>query len=233
MAEAVVTGAASGIGRALARQLAASGNKVYLADTAPLDDAVAATGGVAVPTDVSRPDQVLQLAKIAREADLVCLNAGIVGPSVGAPWDVPTDEWMRVLHVNLLGVINGLHAFVPVLRSKDHPTRLLITASLAGLVTFPGGGAYAATKHAVVAVAEQTAMLLADSSVGVTLLCPALVKTGMSDSGQEPEAVARFALEACRRRQFLVYPPEWRGAIESRGALLSTGQPPIMPATGS
>jgi NAD(P)-dependent dehydrogenase (short-subunit alcohol dehydrogenase family) len=232
VAEAVVTGAASGIGRALAGRLAAAGNKVYLADIAPLDDAVAATGGVAVPTDVSDPEQMLHLARITRDADLVCLNAGIVGPSVGAPWEVPADEWLQVLRVNLLGVVNGLRAFIPVLRGRDRPTRILITASLAGLVTFPGGGAYAATKHAVVAVAEQTALLLADTSIGVTLLCPALVKTGMSDIGEEPEAVADSALEACRRGQFLVFPPEWRGAIRSRGTHLSTGRPPVMPTPG-
>jgi NAD(P)-dependent dehydrogenase (short-subunit alcohol dehydrogenase family) len=232
VAEAVVTGAASGIGRALAGRLAAAGNRVYLADIVPLDDAVAATGGVAVPTDVSDPEQMLHLARITRDADLVCLNAGIVGPSVGAPWEVPADEWLQVLRVNLLGVVNGLRAFIPVLRGRDRPTCILITASLAGVVTFPGGGAYAATKHAVVAVAEQTALLLADTSIGVTLLCPALVKTGMSDIGEEPEAVADSALEACRRGQFLVFPPEWQGAIRSRGTHLSTGQPPVMPTTG-
>ena len=231
--EAVVTGAASGIGRALAGRLVSPRNTVYLADIAPLDEVVAATGGVAVPTDVSDPDQMMELACVARGADLVCLNAGMVGSSVGAPWEVPADEWLRVLNVNLLGVVNGLRAFVPVLRGKDHPTRILITASLAGLVTFPGGGAYAATKHAVVAVAEQAAMMLADTSVGVTLLCPALVKTGMSDIGEEPETVADSALEACRRGQFLVFPPEWREAIESRGMHLSTGQRPIVPAPAS
>jgi NAD(P)-dependent dehydrogenase (short-subunit alcohol dehydrogenase family) len=73
-------------------------------------------------------------------------------------WQVGLNEWRRVLDVNLLGVVNGLRAFVPRLVASDEPRRVLITASLAGLVTFPQGGAYAASKHAVVAVAEQTAL---------------------------------------------------------------------------
>ena len=226
---AVVTGAASGIGLALAAQLTAEGATVYAADIAPLDSCVRATGAVAVPTDVTRPEDMERLAQVAGGARLICLNAGITGTVMGAPWEAPPDEWEQVLRVNLLGVVNGLRVFVPLLRKAAAPAHLLITASLAGLVTFPAGGAYAATKHALVAVAEQTAMLLADSSVGVTLLCPALVRTGMSAEGADPAEVAAAALRACREGRFSVVDDEWTGAVAARGAALAAGERPVAP----
>ena len=82
--------------------------------------------------------------------------------------------------------------------------RVLITGSLAGVLTFPGGGAYPASEHALVAVAEQTALALEDTSVTVTLLCPALVRTGMSAVGADPADVATKALTACHSGRFLV-----------------------------
>ncbi|HUG83750.1 MAG TPA: SDR family NAD(P)-dependent oxidoreductase [Euzebya sp.] len=106
---------------------------------------------------------------------------------------------------------------------------ILITASLAGVVTFPTGGAYAATKHAVVAVAEQAAMALADSPVDVTVLCPALVRTGMSSEGSDPMDVAAMALDACRRGVFAIIPDEWRDAVSDRAASLASGELPAVP----
>jgi NAD(P)-dependent dehydrogenase (short-subunit alcohol dehydrogenase family) len=209
--------------------LAAAGRTVYLADVAELDELATELGAIAAPTDVADPEQMARLATLAADADLVCLNAGIVGTSLGAPWDAPPDEWQKLLEVNLLGVVNGLRAFVPFLLARERPAHILITASLAGLVTFPGGGAYAATKHAVVAVAEQTSLALAGSSVGVTVLCPALVRSGMSETGDDPDDVAAAALAACRQGEFLVVPPEWRAAIVARGILLSTGERPVLP----
>lgn len=232
MSGAVVTGAASGIGRALAVKLADQGYRVHLADIAPTDDLAEAIGGVSAPTDVTSSDQMSRLADQVGDVDLVCLNAGTVGASLGAPWEVTPEEWAALLDVNLHGVVNGLRAFVPRLLAAGRPGHVLITASLAGLVTFPAGGAYAATKHAVVAVAEQAALALADTQVSVTLLCPALVRTAMSPVGADPAEVAEQALDAVRGGRFLVVPAEWTGAIVERSKRLVDGVQPTVPAPG-
>lgn len=229
MTAAIVTGAASGIGRALATQLAEDSRKVYLADVVPMTDVVRETHGVAVPADVTRPDDMETLADTASDARLVCLNAGITGATMGPPWEAPLAEWEHVLRTNLLGVVNGLRAFVPRLVAADEPAHILITASLAGLVTFPGGGAYAATKHAVIAVAEQAAMILRDSQVAVTVLCPALVRTGMSESGADPADVAAIALQACHDGRFAVVDEVWKQAVIDRGTQLADGVQPTAP----
>ena len=229
MYPAVVTGAASGIGRALATQLAAEGHTVHLADVVPIPELPDTGDAVHVLADVGRPEDMQALADTAPDARLICLNAGITGTSMGLPWEAPAAEWERVLRVNLLGVVNGLRAFVPRLLAAGEPAHILITASLAGLVTFPGGGAYAATKHALLAVAEQTALGLADSPVGVTVLCPALVRTGMSEEGADPADVAAMALHACREGRFAVIDPEWTAAVVERGRRLAGGAPPELP----
>lgn len=140
MPTAVVTGAASGIGRALSRQLAHEGHTVHLADIARSHDAAAEIGGISHLLDVTDPDAVQRFADTVGHVDLICINAGIVGTSLGAPWEAPPDEWARLVEVNLLGVVNALRAFVPPLLDSGMPANILITASLAGLLTFPGGG---------------------------------------------------------------------------------------------
>ena len=229
MGSAVVTGAASGIGLALARVLAEEGRHVYLADVVDTTSAAARLGGTPVVADVTDPDQMVRLAAVATDADLVCLNAGVLGATMGPPWEAGPDEWRRVLEVNLLGVVNGLRAFVPPLLRRGDPAHVLVTASLAGLLAFPGGGAYGASKHALVAVAEQTALALADSNVGVTVLCPALVRSAMSPTGDDPHEVAVAALDAVRDGQFVVTPPQWRAAIAERGTRLAAGRQPAEP----
>jgi NAD(P)-dependent dehydrogenase (short-subunit alcohol dehydrogenase family) len=227
---AVVTGAAGGIGAALARRLADTGHQVHLADLADTADLATEVGGVAHAVDVTHPADLDRLAAAAGDAEVVCLNAGVVGTSTGAPWETPPEEWQRLLDVNLLGVVNGLRAFVPAMLTRERPGRLIITASLAGLVTFPGGGAYAATKHALVAVSEQAALALRDTRVSVTLLCPALVRSGMSETGEDPNEVARQVLAAAEEGRFLVVPPEWEPAVVTRAERLVTGAAPDLPA---
>ncbi|MFI7638144.1 SDR family NAD(P)-dependent oxidoreductase [Nonomuraea sp. NPDC049400] len=228
---AVVTGAASGIGRALATRLRSTGARVVLADVdeAALAGAAAELRADAVRTDVSDAAQMEALAAAAPGADLVCLNAGIVGRDLGAPWEVSPEDWDRVFAVNVGGVVNGLRAFVPRLLAAGRPAHILITASLAGLVTFPTGGAYAASKHAVVALAEQAALSLAGTPVGVTVLCPALVRTAMSPDGEDPAAIAEQALAAVRAGTFTVVPDGWATGITRRGQWLATGAQPDMP----
>jgi NADP-dependent 3-hydroxy acid dehydrogenase YdfG len=229
---AVVTGAASGIGRALAARLGSAGTRLVLADIQAAALAVAASelGAIAVPADVSDPRAMDALAAVAPDAQLVCLNAGIVGSELGAPWEVGAREWDAVFAVNVAGVVNGLRAFVPRLLASDRPAHILITASLAGLVTFPGGGAYGASKHAVVAIAEQAAFALADTAVGVTVLCPALVRSAMSAVGEDPAAVADEALAAVRQGRFAVVPAGWHDAVVQGARRLVSGQPPTPPA---
>lgn len=127
-------------------------------------------------------------------------------------------------------MVNGLRSFVPRLLADADPSRILVTASLAGVVTFPGGGAYAATKHAVAAVAEQAAMALRDTRVMVTLLCPALVRTAMSETGDDPADVAALGLAASREGRFLVVPPEWSSAVVRRAESMVAGDVPAMPS---
>ena len=228
-----MTGAAGGIGLALAGRLRRAGASVVLADLpgSTLDRAATGVGGTAVPTDVSDADQVRMLAAVAGDVDLVCLNAGIVG-TLGAPWEVPPADWDTVFAVNLGGVLNGLRVFVPPMLASGRPSHVLITASLAGLCSFPGNGAYGPSKHAVVAVAEQAALALRDTAVGVTVLCPALVRSGMSDVGADPLDVADEALAAMEAGNFLVTDPAWASAVVGRAAALVTGAQPASPALG-
>ncbi|TDD39552.1 SDR family oxidoreductase [Saccharopolyspora elongata] len=232
---AVVTGAASGIGRALAEALHAKGADLVLADVDA--DALSATadrlGATGVTADVSDPAAMSALAAQAPQARLICLNAGVVGASLGAPWEVPADEWDRVFGINVGGIVNGLRAFVPGLLASGEQAHVLITASLAGLTVFPGGGAYGPSKHAVVAVAQHAAMALAGTPVRVTMICPALVATGMSPEGIEPDLVAHEALRAVDDGVFAVVPSEWQAAVVAQVEQIASGHRPTPPAPRS
>jgi NAD(P)-dependent dehydrogenase (short-subunit alcohol dehydrogenase family) len=201
---AVVTGAAGGIGRALARRFLADGARVVMADIDK--DALAATaaalagehdGGadrvLAVPTDVGRPAEVEALAEATVErfgaVHVVCNNAGI-GVS-GWTWEVPADRWRAIVDVNLMGVAHGVHAFVPrmVAQGEGH---VVNTASAAGLVTGPGMAPYYATKHGVVALSEALYfdLQLSGSPVGVSVVCPEWVRTAIFAHGGEAASPA-------------------------------------------
>ena len=159
-------------------------------------------------------------------------RAGISGQALGAPWETPPEEWARVLGVNLNGVVEGLRTFLPQMLATGAPAHVLITCSLAGLLTFPGGGAYPATKHAVLAVAEQTALALEDTNVSVTVVCPSLVRTGMSPTGADPREVATQAVNALTQGRFLVVDDDWAPAITRRTQELLSGATPTIPTPG-
>ena len=139
---AVVTGAASGIGRALAHALHGRGARVVLADRDR--DALEVVAGElhapAVCMDVTSADDYERLAQAAGPADLVCLNAGISSVHGGPVWETPAAQWQQVMDVNLGGLVHGLRTFVPRLLAAERPGHVLVTASLAGLLTWPGRG---------------------------------------------------------------------------------------------
>ncbi len=189
---AVVTGGASGIGRAVAEAAAAEGMRVVLADIEEAalkeaDTALAATGAevLSVVTDVSSGSSVDELRDKTLErfgaVHLVHNNAGV---AVGGPlWTVSEADWTWVLGVNLWGVIHGIRAFVPVLLEQGEG-HVVNTASLAGL-TSPGMlGPYNVTKHSVVTMSETLYRDLdaVGSRVGVSVLCPGFVQTRIAES---------------------------------------------------
>ena len=110
MGIAVVTGAASGIGSAVTRRLANRGPQVHLVDVAPTGDLAAELAAIGHIADVASAEDMERVACSAEEAEIVCLNAGIVGASLGVPWEVPILERQRTWAVNVLGVVNGLQA---------------------------------------------------------------------------------------------------------------------------
>jgi len=191
---AVVTGAASGIGRALVDRFAAEGMAVVLADVerAALDRAVAevrATGATAegVPTDVSREEDLLHLAHttMARfgAVHLLCNVAGVEGGALFA--DISRKTWEWVMGVNFWGTVNSCRIFLPLLAAQDE-AHILNTASLAGFATgLPTFHPYVASKFAVVGLTENLEVELRTMTaphVGVSLLSPGPVRTRMSQS---------------------------------------------------
>jgi NAD(P)-dependent dehydrogenase (short-subunit alcohol dehydrogenase family) len=201
---AVVTGAASGIGNALARRFAEAGMRVAMADIeeGALDEAAAdlsaghgADDVLAVVTDVSDGSSVEALRDAVLERfgsfHVVCNNAG-VGGGGGPMWTLTEADWAWTLGVNLWGVIHGIRAFVPHLVEQGEG-HVVNTASVAGLLSVPMMGPYAATKHAVVGLSETLALdlQLAGSAVGVSVLCPGWVNTRIIDSDRNrPEHLA-------------------------------------------
>jgi|SRR5205085_2828844 len=187
---AAVTGAASGLGRAMALAFADEGMHVALADVAETSDVFAevqarGVSALSMNVDVSRTEDVEAFAKLVErdlgQTFLVCNNAGV--SPLGAAWESSVDDWRWILGVNLWGVIHGIRSFVPRLMARN-AGHVVNTASVAGLISPPGSAAYNVTKHAVIALSETLHHDLknAGSAVGVSVLCPAYVPTGIADS---------------------------------------------------
>ena len=191
---AVLTGAASGIGRALAERLASEGMKLVLADVeaealAATVDGLRADGAevLGVPTDVSSADAIEALADAAWRrfggVQLVCANAGVMQP-LGPAWERPLDDFEWVFGVNLWGPIHCVRSFVPRMLEAGQPGHVLATASFAGLVPNFGLGAYCVSKYGVVALMECLARELRDTPLGASVLCPMMVATNIGANTQ-------------------------------------------------
>ena len=187
---AVVTGAASGIGFALAERFAREGMRVVLADieAAALDSAVARladTGAeaIGVVTDVSKAADVAALAERARSefgsVHVACNNAGVFAG--GLLWEESLADYRWLMDVNIWGVIHGIRTFIPIMLEQDTECHLVNTASMAALCAMPFAGIYHMTKHAVLALSESLhhELEVTSEKVKVSVLCPELIKTGI------------------------------------------------------
>jgi len=191
----VVTGASSGLGRALALACARAAMHVVLADIdadglRETEALVRAVGvrSLVVATDVADPGAVDRLADAAfftfGEIGLLLNNAGVM--VAGAAWDTSLADWDWVLRINLMGVVHGIRSFVPRMLAGQLEGHVVNTASLAGMVSGPGMAGYCASKHAVVGVTECLAhdLRLARSRIGASVLCPGFVPTRLTDVGR-------------------------------------------------
>jgi NAD(P)-dependent dehydrogenase (short-subunit alcohol dehydrogenase family) len=190
---AFVTGAASGIGLALATALAEAGCRVMLADIEEpaIGEAVENLQCIGpdirgVVCDVADPASLREAAARTVAAfgniHVLCNNAGVGGGSGSG--NISLDTWRWVLDVNVMGVVNGLHAFLPHMRSHGEAGHILNTASMAGLLSDGalGFSAYTASKYAVVAISEGLRAELAPEGIGVTVLCPGFVRTRIAEA---------------------------------------------------
>jgi NAD(P)-dependent dehydrogenase (short-subunit alcohol dehydrogenase family) len=240
---AVVTGGASGIGRGLCETLVEAGARVICID---LDGARAASvcdslGGAAVAfaLDVTDREAFRTLAeRVGADhgpVHLLCNNAGLLRPGLGIGDE---DDLLRLhFDTNVGGIANGCGAFLPGMRAHDEPAHVVNTASIGGWLATAEVGAYCVSKFAVIGLSEALRKLLADDGVGLSILCPGAVNTGLLDdpaarggaphgsdglsgalaSGMDPREVARLVLEGVRDdRRYIFTHAEHRAALEAR-----------------
>jgi NAD(P)-dependent dehydrogenase (short-subunit alcohol dehydrogenase family) len=256
---AFVTGGASGIGFALGRAFAEAGMNVMLADiesdvlTAAVESLRASRPDVrGVICDVTDPIGVERAANATFDSfgnvHIVCNNAGVGGGS--GIEDISLDTWRWVLDVNLMGVLHGIHAFLPHMRGHGEGGHIVNTASMAGLNSGMGFSPYSASKFAVVNMSEGLATQVKPHGIGVTVVCPGFVRTRISESGRnrperygpapppggfaarlaelgrsglEPSHVAALTLTAIREDELYVFThfgADWRAELEERFAAI-------------
>lgn len=227
---AVVTGAASGIGRAMAERFLVEGMKVVLADVEAdalgrTERELAGSGTVAaLRTDVSKAEEVQALADFALRTfgrvNLLCNNAGVgIG---GAVWEHTVRDWEWLLGVNVWGVIHGIRTFVPIMLGQGDDCHIVNTASAAGLDARPWLGMYSASKAAVVAISEalREELAMTGAKIGVSVLCPAIVNTRIGDAERNRPAELKNDGDA-------EAPPQAQAFGEAFRAMLATGIPPL------
>jgi NAD(P)-dependent dehydrogenase (short-subunit alcohol dehydrogenase family) len=228
----VVTGGASGIGRALARRFAADGARAVVVvdrDAKGAEAVAESVGGVGMQADVGREADIRRVIDDVETRcgpiDLFCSNAGIL--VVGGP-EVPNDDWQRIWDINVMAHVLAARHLVPRMLSRGGGY-LLQTASAAGLLSQVGSAPYAVTKHAAVAFAEWLAITYGDRGLKVSVLCPQAVRTAMTDGipgggvagidGMlEPDRVADAVLEGLAAERFLILPhPEVAEYVRRKG----------------
>lgn len=237
----VITGAASGLGHAIAEHFAASGGTVIVADldgdgASGVCAGIAARGGVAIPAmvDVADARSVEELADLCfgrfGRCDMLINNAGIA--DFGPVLAMPLSRWRRILDVNLMGIVHGVAAFAPGMAVAEGPAHIVNIASMAGLVPLSGFGAYTASKFAVVGLSEVLREELAPAGIAVSVACPGWIATGIQSSGGSkdgpvfkpelcrvlaPETAARIILEqALTGRAHIFTHPEWEGEVRAQ-----------------
>jgi NAD(P)-dependent dehydrogenase (short-subunit alcohol dehydrogenase family) len=197
----VVTGSGGGFGRALALELATRQAHLVLSDvdvngveeTVRLARSAGAGSARGMRCDVTKIDDVRALAASCEgPVDLVVNNAGV--SSAGLVGELPLDDWRWTIEVDLFGVINGCHVFVPLLKSQNHG-HVLNVASAAGLLCAPMMGAYNVAKAGVIALSETLNAELVRSNVRVTVLCPTFFQTNIAKSGRITNEKTRAAFE--------------------------------------
>jgi NAD(P)-dependent dehydrogenase (short-subunit alcohol dehydrogenase family) len=216
----VVTGAASGIGRALAVRFRAEDPKQIVCvdiDEAGARASAERLGGIAMRADVGREADVAHVIEATERElgpiDLFCSNAGI---GRGHSLDSPNEEWQQSWDVNVMSHVYAARHLVPRMAARGGG-QLLITASAAGLLNQIGGAAYGVTKHAAVGFGEWLAIHHGHQGIKVSLLCPQAVRTAMTgdnvataaaagDGLMEPEQVAEVVVEGLRDERFLILP---------------------------
>lgn len=221
---AVITGAASGIGLALAHRAARDGMRLVLAD---IDEAKLAEAAQALPVaadalrtmrvDVSREEDIAALADEAfgrfGAVHLLCNNAGVGLTRLA--WELSAADWEWILGVNLWSVVHAIRHFVPRMLKQDDESHMVSTASVAGLLSTPGMAAYNVSKHGVVTLSETLyAELQAQQSrIGVSVLCPAWVPTAIHTS--ERNRPQRFGAAAPPSAASAAYQERMGQAVKS------------------
>ena len=226
---AVITGAASGIGRGIAERCVREGMKVVLADIdeaelAKAETELKAEGGIVlgVRTDVSKRSEVELLARKALDAfgqaHELFNNAGIAAG--GAPWEATWNDWEWVIGVNLWGVIHGVKVFAPLMLAQNSECHIINTSSTAGLIVGSSSAPYAVTKHAVVALSESLYLALQqrNSLVKVSVLCPGMVRTNIASAERNrPDDL---------RNEPVAMTPEMQAGLAAFKAALEAATPP-------
>ncbi len=248
-----ITGAASGIGLALTKRFTQANANVVMADNNADTLTVAAatvTGNTAtVVCDVANSRSLKSAADAAIAAfgniHVIINNAGV--STAGKPGNVPLEDWRWLMDVNLMGVVHGVETFLPILRKQGEGGYFINTASMAGHLAAEGMGPYNASKFAVVGYSETLAKELAEENIGVSILCPAWVKTGIADAyknrpsgtgGQNEARGQHLAVEAVAngidadlvadwtydcmtaRRLYIFTHPHYHSLLDQRKALI-------------
>lgn len=215
----VITGAASGIGRAMAIRFAAEGaRRIVCADVnlAGAEQTASLCGGVAFRCDVSKEEDIRVLVEAVESQhgriDLFCSNAGI---GIPGGEETPNDGWQKIWDINVMAHVWAARHLVPRMKARGGGY-LLNTASAAGLLSQIGSASYAVTKHAAVGLAEWLALTHGDDGIKVSVLCPQAVRTAMTAGNEEgvasidgmiePEAVAEACVRGIDAEDFLILP---------------------------